>query len=137
LCSYTPICFYLAVDFELNDMPYAKGACYDPDKGCLPGTCEKIIGEIVQWVNNPNDHTAPCLFFLSAVAGYGKSAVAHEVAQRFDELGCLGSSYCFNRADQANRHPSNLLSTITSDIADLNLHWKKSLYAVVSGNCSL
>jgi hypothetical protein len=118
-------------------MPYAKGARYDPDKGCLPGTREKIIGEIVQWVNSPNEDTAPRLFFLSAVAGYGKSAVAHEVARQFDELGRLGSSYCFDRADQVNRHPRNLLSTIASDIADLDLHWKKSLCDVVVGNRSL
>jgi hypothetical protein len=137
LCSSTLIYFHLAVDFELGDMPYAKGARYDPDKGCLPGTREKIIGEIVQWVNSTNDDTAPRLFFLSAVAGYGKSAVAHEVARQFDELGRLGSSYCYDRADQTNRHPGNLLSTIASDIADLDLHWKKSLYAVVMGNRSL
>jgi hypothetical protein len=117
-------------------MPYAKGARYDLDKGCLPGTRENIIGEIVQWVNNPNDDTAPRLFFLSAVAGYGKSAVAHSVARQFDGLGRLGSSYCFDRADQANRHPGNLLSTIASDIADLDLHWKKSLCDVVMGNRS-
>ena len=118
-------------------MPYAKGARYDPDKGCLPGTRQKIIGEIVQWVNSPNDGTAPRLFFLSAVAGYGKSAVAHEVARQFDELGRLGSSYCFDRADQTNRHPGNLLSTIALDVADLDPHWKKSLCDVVMGNRSL
>ena len=110
--SSTPIYFYLAVDFELNDLPYAKGARFDPDKGCLPGTRENMIGEIVQWVNSPNANTAPRIFFLSAVAGYGKSAVAHAVARQFDNLGRLGSSYCFDRADQANRRPANLLSTI-------------------------
>jgi hypothetical protein len=118
-------------------MPYAKGARYDPDKGCLPGTREKILREIVQWVNSPNEGTAPRLFFSSAMAGYGKSAVAHEVARQFDELGRLGSSYCFNHADQANRHPGNLLSTIASDISDLNLHWKKSICDVVMGNRSI
>jgi hypothetical protein len=118
-------------------MPYAKGARFDPDKGCLPGTRERIIREIVQWVNSPNDDTTPRLFFLSAVAGYGKSAVAHEVARQFDELGRLGSSYCFDQADQANRHPGNLFSTIASDLADLDLNWKKSLHAVILGNRSL
>jgi hypothetical protein len=135
--SSTLIYLYLAIDFDFNDMPYAKGARFDPDKGCLVGTREKILGEIVEWVNSQNDDTSPRLFFLSAVAGYGKSAVAHTIARRFDDIGRLGSSYCFDRADQANRHPDNLLSTIALDIADLDLHWKNSLYAAVKGHRSL
>jgi hypothetical protein len=70
------------------------------------------------------------------MAGYGTSAVAHEVARQFDELERLGSSYCFDCADQTNRHPGNLLSTIASDIADVDLHWKKSLCDDVMGNRS-
>src|SRR6202044_891345 len=118
-------------------MPYAKGARFDPDKGCLPGTREQIIGEIVQWVNRANSDTVARIFFLSGVAGYGKSAVAHAVARQFDNLGRLGSSYCFDRADQANRRPSNLFSTIALDIADLDHHWKTSLCSVIKGNRSL
>lgn len=71
------------------------------------------------------------------MAGYGKSAIANAVARRFDEVGRLGSSYCFDRADQANRHPSNLLSTIALDIADLDPHWKKALCDMVKGNRAL
>ncbi|KIM89589.1 hypothetical protein PILCRDRAFT_1933 [Piloderma croceum F 1598] len=121
----------LAADFELNDMPYADGPRFDPDKGCLPGTREATIGEIVQWINSLNEDNPPRLFFLTAVAGYGQSAVAHAVARQFDELGRLGSSYCFDRANQANRNPRNLLSTVTLDIADLDHYWNKSLYDVV------
>jgi hypothetical protein len=34
------------LDYDLGDMPYAKGVRFDPDKGCLPGTREAIIKEI-------------------------------------------------------------------------------------------
>lgn len=71
------------------------------------------------------------------MAGYGKSAVAHAVAQQFDQLGRLGSSFCFDRAYQANRHPSKLLSTIARDIASLDHQWKTALFNVVKGNPSL
>jgi hypothetical protein len=124
------------VDSDLSDMPYARGARFDPDKGCLPGTREKIIGEIIQWVNSPNAEIVP-IFFLSGVAGYGKSAIAHAVARQFHALGRLGSSYCFDLADQANRRPGNLLSTIALDIADLDRQWKNSLCNVVKDNRSL
>jgi AAA ATPase domain len=125
------------VDFDLHEMPYAMGARFDPDKGCLPGTRENIIEEIVQWVNSLNGDDIPRMFFLSGVAGSGKSAIAHAVAKLFDQQKRLGSSYCFDHADQVNRRPTNLLSTIALDIADIEPHWKTSLRNTVKGNRSL
>ena len=96
-----------------------------------------IIEEITQWVNSPNGDDAPRLFLLSGVAGSGKSAIAHTIANLFYGQKRLGSSYCFARADQANRRPDNLLSTIALDIADVDGHWKKSLADIVKGDRSL
>jgi hypothetical protein len=118
-------------------MPYAKGARFDPEKGCLLGTREDIISEITQWVNSPNGDDVCRVFFLSGVAGSGKSAIAHTIAQLFDQQKRLGSSYCYDRADQANRCPSNLLSTVALNIADLDHQWKMSLSNTVKGNRSL
>jgi AAA ATPase domain len=118
-------------------MPYAKGARFDPDKGCLPGTRQKIIGEIVEWVNSPNRDNVARIFFLSGVAGSGKSAIVHAIAHLFDRQKRLGSSYCFDRTDQVNRRPSNLISTIALDIADLDHRWRMSLSNTVKGNRSL
>ena len=96
-----------------------------------------IIEEITQWVNSPNGDDAPRLFLLSGVAGSGKSAIAHTIANLFYGQKRLGSSYCFARADQANRRPDNLLSTIALNIADVDEHWKKSLANIVKGDRSL
>jgi Mrp family chromosome partitioning ATPase len=87
-----------AEDSDLNDIPYAAGARFNPDKGCLPGTRKQIIEEIIQWVNSPNGEHAHRVYFLSGVAGSGKSAIAHTIAQHFDQLGRLGSSFCFDRS---------------------------------------
>lgn len=118
-------------------MPYAEGARFDSSKGCMSGTREGIIDEIVDWVNLPDGDDVPRMFFLSGVAGSGKSAIAHEVAKIFDGQGRLGSSYCFDRADQVKRHPRNLFSTIALDIADLDAQWKQSLCNLVKGNRSV
>jgi len=90
-------------------MPYANGARFDPDKGCLPGTREKIIEEIIEWVNSPNGDDVARVFFLSGVAGSGKSAIAHAIAKLFEQQKRLGSFYCFDRADQVNRRPATSL----------------------------
>jgi hypothetical protein len=114
-------------------MPYAEGARFDPEKGCFPGTREEIIGEITQRVNSPNEDDVHRVFFLSSVAGSGKSAIAHAIAKLFDQQKRLGSSYRYDRADQVNRLPSNLLSIIALNIADLDHHWKMSLSNSVKG----
>ena len=126
-----------ALDFDLSGMPYAEGARFDPEKGCLPGTRKGIIDEITQWVNSPNGDDVYRVFFLSGVAGSGKSAIAHAIAQLFDQQVRLGSSYCCDRSDQTNRRPSNILSTIALNIADIDQHWKMSLSNIVKGNRSL
>ena len=118
-------------------MPYAEGAGFDPAKKCLPGTRDTMIKEVIEWVNRPNEDDVPRIFLLTGVAGSGKSAIAHTVAELFHEQKRLGSSYCFDRADQANRRPNNLLSTIALDIADIDQHWKMSLYNIVKGERSL
>ncbi|KIM85063.1 hypothetical protein PILCRDRAFT_817902, partial [Piloderma croceum F 1598] len=123
-----------ALDFNLSDMPYAKGARFDPDKGCLPGTREAIIDEITQWINSPDGDNVSQIFFLSGVAGSGKSAIAHTIAHLFDRQMRLGSSYCFDRVDQVNHRPSNLLSTISLNIADLDQNWKMCLCNIIKGN---
>lgn len=67
------------------------------------------------------------------MAGSGKSAVAHTVAQQFRKLQRLGSCYSFNRAEAAKRHPGNFFSTIARDIADLDGQWKKYLCDAIRG----
>jgi hypothetical protein len=111
-------------------MPYAAGARFDAEKGCLSGTREKVLEEICKWVNQDGDET-PRIFFLGDVAGAGKSAIAHEVARRFDRLKRLGSFYCFDRAHQAERSPNNVFSTIARDLADLDRERKAKLLKVV------
>lgn len=121
----------------LDGIPYADGARFDPDKGCLLGTRTHIIDEIVEWASRPARDDVPRVFLLSGVAGSGKSSIAHEVARLFDGQRWLGSSYCFDRADQVNRNARNLFSTIALDIADLDPQWKQSLCNFVKGSRSI
>ena len=118
-------------------MYYAKNARFDSDKQCLPGTRVAVIDELTDWINSPDGEGTPCILFFSAAAGFGKSAIAHTIAKHFHNLGRLGSSYCFDRADQANRSIKYLFSTISQDLADLDTAWKSALCSVVTGNRAL
>ena len=74
-----------AEDSDLSGIPYADGACYDPDKGCLLGTRMAILEDISEWINSPNEDV-PHIYFLSGVAGSGKSAIAHTVVDKQSPL---------------------------------------------------
>jgi len=129
-----------AVEIVLDDMPYAQGARYNLEKGCLPGTRVAIVDELIAWVNGvlPDSTLNDCrILLLSGDAGSGKSAIAHTVARHFDRIGRLGSSYCFNRNNRSVLKPANFFSTISRDLADLDSQWKSALWKVVDGNRAL
>ena len=121
---------------DLNDMPYAFGARYAQEKGCLSGTRESLIGEICEVLSNPAED-APRVCVLTGVAGSGKSAVAHSIARLYDGQERLGSSYCFSSTDVARRNAGNLFSTIARDLSDHDSQYKSALWEIVKDNRAL
>ncbi|KAJ7136843.1 hypothetical protein C8R44DRAFT_608581 [Mycena epipterygia] len=115
----------IATAGELDDLPYAQGARFDLRKQCLLGTREELLEKIFEWVNNADVDT-PRVLVLNGVAGSGKSAIAHSVSRRFNEMRRLGSSFFF-LPDRPERSPDKLFSTITRDLADLDPQWKEAL----------
>ncbi|KAF8549975.1 WD40 repeat-like protein, partial [Imleria badia] len=125
-----------AESIDLNDMPYAFGARYAQEKGCLPGTRESFLSDICGVLNNP-DEDAPRVCLLIGVAGSGKSAVAHSIARLYDGQKRLGSSYFFASTDAARRNPQNLFSTIARDLSDHDPQFKAALWGVVKEDRAL
>ena len=121
---------------DLNDIPYAASARYVEEKECLPGTREGVIQEICDILNDPAED-APRVCLLTAIAGSGKSAVAHPIARLYDGQQRLGSSYCFLRSDVVKRNPQNVFSTISRDLSDHDPEFKSALWKVVKDNRAL
>lgn len=122
----------------INEIPHITEARYNPDKACLPNTREAIIDEIIDWVNKPvHDTLGAQIFWLTGVAGSGKSAIAHTVAQRFQAINRLGASFCFDAASQTARSPYHLFSTISWELGNSNFEWRKALWNVLQTNPSL
>ena len=119
-----------AAEIDLNDMPYAEGARFDIERCCLPGTREEAIREISNWVIGDGDDGSR-IFFFCGFAGTGKSAIAHTISRQFDEIGRLGSSFCFDRSHSADRRPDTIFSTIARDLADLDPRRKDALWQVI------
>ncbi|KDQ54654.1 hypothetical protein JAAARDRAFT_196547 [Jaapia argillacea MUCL 33604] len=119
----------------LNDLPYAS-ASYKIKLGCLPGSRQEILEEIVDWVNDARgDSTQSRIFLVTGVAGSGKSAIAHTIARHFSDQERLGSSLFFKRG--TTDRPETLFSTIARDLADSNSQFCHELLAAVGGSRSL
>src|SRR6267154_1364783 len=121
---------------DLSGMEYARGAGLDTTKKCLPGTREEIIEEITAWINNTEDD-APRVFWLHGNAGTGKSSIAHTIAYYFRELGRLGSCYCFDRTQAAQRRDQKVFTTIARDLSDRDEQMRSALANVVHHDLSL
>ncbi|KAG2350104.1 hypothetical protein BDR05DRAFT_986385 [Suillus weaverae] len=89
-----------------------------------------IYGKIAQ-------QTLECADFIShysetkSASGKGKSAVAHTIANWYIEQGGLGSCFCFDRTQQANRHQDKIFTTIARELADCNPIVRRALAQAV------
>jgi hypothetical protein len=117
-------------------MTYAEGAGLDTRKRCLQGTRMKILSEITEWVNSIGDNV-PRVLWLSGPAGKGKSAIAHTIADWFEDVGGLGSCYTFDRQREADRRHEKIFSTIARDLADRDPEMRRALAGVVQAASSL
>jgi len=107
-------------------MPYAAGAGLDTTKQCLPGTRTDILFQITEWIYDSGDD-AQCVLWLSGPAGTGKSTIAHTIANWSNDLGWLGSCFCFDRDREAAKRHEKMFSTIARDLADRDPEMRQTL----------
>jgi hypothetical protein len=89
----------------LNNFRSAQAAEYrhSGHKSCLEGTRGTVLDEIERWIS---DFDKPSVYWLSGLAGTGKSAIAQTIADRTSEEGKLGASFFCSRdfEDRSNLH---------------------------------
>jgi hypothetical protein len=93
-----------------------------------------FLNFIIDWVNNPASEHGLVLF---GQAGTGKSSIAHEIAQLFDKMHRLTSSFIFLRREQSERKAYHLFTTLARDLADRYPSFKIALGKVVRDNTAL
>ncbi|KAJ5850105.1 hypothetical protein N7455_009961 [Penicillium solitum] len=80
-------------------LPIAKGAFYNAYENqhedmCLPDTRVELQRRISAWAESPESE---CIFWLSGMAGTGKSTIARTMAKSFEDKGQLGASFFFKK----------------------------------------
>jgi len=93
------------------------GDTVDPPK-CHPHTRTAIINKIMDWILGLGvDDQKSVILWLYGPAGAGKSAIAHDIAQRCDLEKLLLASFFFSRSDPARSNAKPLIATISYQIA--------------------
>ncbi|KAG9125710.1 POC1 centriolar protein A, partial [Ceratobasidium sp. 392] len=133
----------ISLSATLEKLPRAPGASWDPSRGCMQGTRVKLIDDVMEWVNQPIDANGvdqpegAKVMLLSAVAGAGKSTVAHTIAHICSERKQLGSSFFCDRETDGRNKPDMLFTTIAADLSRLSLALSRSITAAIEDDRSL
>ncbi|PVH97942.1 putative WD-repeat protein [Periconia macrospinosa] len=104
----------------LKSLPTAKDAPFNAygrqhDPTCLPDTGVDLLREIHDWADGEH---SPGLFWLSGLAGTGKSTIAQTVAATYHATGQLAASFFFSRAGGDVGHAGMFITSIAVQLAN-------------------
>jgi len=104
---------------DLAKLPSAKGAAFDShidehEARCLPNTRVDLLRQVVGWAEDPQ---GKCIFWLSGMAGTGKSTISRTVAQSFADKDQLGASFFFKRGEGDRGNATMFFTTIATQLA--------------------
>ncbi len=102
-------------------------------ESCLEGTRVKVLGEIKDWVER-TDRNHARIFWLSGMAGLGKSAISRSIAEWAKGKNILGATFFFSR-DVPNLRDSTLVfPTLAHQLAQFDMGFRRKLAAILSQN---
>lgn len=110
-------------DQQLRSLPRAKNAAFNASnklaqsfQECLEGTGVTIREVIKNWSNNYSDSD---IFWLSGMAGTGKSTIARTVANSFHDQCCLGANFFFSKGKDGLGNAKQLFSTFSLQLTEV------------------
>ncbi|KAF1923485.1 uncharacterized protein M421DRAFT_104373 [Didymella exigua CBS 183.55] len=102
----------------LGRLPQAADAPFNSfakqhEPACLPDTRVALLDEIHRWADGPDER---CIFWLSGLAGTGKSTIARTVARRYHDKR-LAASFFFSRDGGDVGHAGKFVTSIAVQLA--------------------
>jgi hypothetical protein len=88
--------------------------------GCLDNTRVDVLERLMSWADGSGE--AKSVFWLSGMAGTGKSAIARTLCEKLAGAGLLGASFFVSRTAAERRDPSNIVRTVVHHLAHTQPH---------------
>jgi hypothetical protein len=103
----------------LDRLQPVKSAFHDAHgaaPACLEGTRTQILGDISAWMADPS---AKLVYWLTGVAGTGKTTIAQSVAYMAEERRCLAATFFFSRTagSAGRRRAAAVIPTLVYQLA--------------------
>ncbi|KAF8332042.1 uncharacterized protein EI90DRAFT_3056353 [Cantharellus anzutake] len=121
-------------DSVLGELRYPTIAHHDPAEGCMEGTRTDLVDRIMSWCRNMEDD-AKRVMLLTAVAGAGKTSVAHSIAAKCKSEGLLLLSFFFKAGEQSR--PDRLFSGMARSLAKRDPSYCASIISILRDDPTL
>ncbi|KAK9446273.1 Nucleoside phosphorylase domain protein [Metarhizium brunneum] len=104
----------------LDRLPVVEDAAFDShaeehNSTCLKDTRVDVLQNIDTWAVSSGTQQ---IFWLSGMAGTGKSTIARTIARLFAAKGILGASFFFKRGEGDRGNSSKVITTIAAQVAE-------------------
>jgi len=122
VCPYRapPIILLNRFTGHLDKLPHVDEAQYDHASRqgaptCVPGSRDALLEKIHHWAKNL-DGQSPPIFWLSGIAGSGKSTVAQTVCVNATETKTLGGTFFFSHQEGQRRVANAVFPTLVHQL---------------------
>lgn len=100
----------------LDKLSIASGAMFNSNERldrpyCLPNTRKNVLRQIYEWIDDEVEPNYKPFFWLTGLAGTGKSTIAQSVARELSAQNRLGASFFFSRDKNDEVRRSHLFCT--------------------------
>ena len=113
---------------KLRHVPYASLDSQIQD-GCMEGTRVGVLASLVSWSVDP---TASPIFWLSGMAGTGKSTIAWSLCKLLKQSGHLAGSFFCLRGSADRGDAARILPTLAHLFAQRNAAYAESLVGALT-----
>ncbi|KAL8920505.1 MAG: hypothetical protein Q9208_006255 [Pyrenodesmia sp. 3 TL-2023] len=119
----------------LAKLPFAVDASFDSyhrqhEPRCIENTRVELLQQHREWGVG---HARP-LYWLSGMAGTGKSTIARTLADYFHSIGTLGGSFFFSRSSGEANNAVNFVGTLARHLANISPQLKQSVCEAISSH---
>ncbi len=103
---------------------------------CFPNTRVTVLEKLIAWSESRRPETKN-IFWISGMAGMGKSTIARTVAKHFNERGHLVASFFFDRSSAGRNDTSKFIGTIAFQLANASTILKRQIVKALGENSLL